>query len=120
MTKYVKKPIEIEAFRIGYEEAPSWFVDADECIPTWGNVEGCNTVQPIKAVILTLEGSMQADHGDYIIKGIKGEIYPCKADIFQESYNRLDEIFVMKAYDTVKPEDLKAWSQRSTIIPCSE
>ena len=37
-------------------------------------------------MINTLEGDMRADIGDYIIKGIKDEIYPCKSDIFKESY----------------------------------
>lgn len=87
--RFVKKPLEIQAFRIGYDEAPAWFVDADECIQTWGCVEACTTVQPIKAMILTLEGTMQADRGDYVIKGIKGEIYPCKADIFEASYDEI-------------------------------
>lgn len=38
-------------------------------------------------VIRTLEGEMTAQVGDYIIKGIKGEFYPCKPDIFLSSYN---------------------------------
>lgn len=36
--------------------------------------------------IHTLEGSMRADHGDYIIRGVKGEFYPCKPDIFVMTY----------------------------------
>ena len=39
--------------------------------------------------IATLEGVMNGDHGDYIICGIKGEIYPCKPDIFEESYEEI-------------------------------
>ena len=41
----------------------------------------------IVAIIETLEGDMQANIGDYIIKGVKGEFYPCKPDIFKETYN---------------------------------
>jgi hypothetical protein len=43
---------------------------------------------PIKKVehIETLEGIMRADVGDYIIRGVKGEIYPCKPDIFAVTY----------------------------------
>ena len=37
--------------------------------------------------IPTLEGVMTAQNGDYIIKGIKGEVYPCKADIFENTYS---------------------------------
>ena len=45
-------------------------------------------VDPIakKVYIPTLEGTMTADIGDYIIKGIKGEFYPCKPDIFEATY----------------------------------
>ena len=42
-----------------------------------------------KVVIQTLEGEMVISKGDYIIKGIKGEYYPCKPDIFEESYERV-------------------------------
>ena len=41
----------------------------------------------IVAVIETLEGEMHADIGDYIIKGVQGEFYPCKPDIFKETYD---------------------------------
>lgn len=39
----------------------------------------------------TLEGRMKADVGDYIIKGIKGEFYPCKPEIFEESYELIPQ-----------------------------
>jgi hypothetical protein len=41
--------------------------------------------------IPTLEGDMKALPGDWIIKGIKGEFYPCKPDIFQQSYEKIEE-----------------------------
>ncbi len=40
-------------------------------------------------MIQTLEGAMRADIGDYIIRGIKGEIYPCKEDIFNLTYEEV-------------------------------
>jgi hypothetical protein len=40
--------------------------------------------------ILTLEGTMRADVGDYIITGVKGETYPCKPDIFDATYEPAD------------------------------
>lgn len=43
----------------------------------------------IEADIKTLEGTMHADNGDYIIKGVKGEIYPCKPDIFEATYEKV-------------------------------
>lgn len=41
---------------------------------------------PTALVMPTLEGEMRADVGDYIIKGVKGEFYPCKPDIFRQTY----------------------------------
>lgn len=39
----------------------------------------------------TLEGTMIVDYGDYIIKGVKGEFYPCKPDIFEQTYEEVIE-----------------------------
>jgi len=41
------------------------------------------------AFIVTLEGTMQVNPGDWIITGVKGEIYPCKQDIFEQTYERV-------------------------------
>ena len=46
---------------------------------------------PVWCEIKTLEGTMVAKAGDYIIKGVKGEIYPCKADIFEETYEPVND-----------------------------
>lgn len=65
-------------------EDPDWIVEAMKngiCkIETWA---GGPT---IRMKIRTLEGEIYADQGDYIIRGIKGELYPCKPDIFAETY----------------------------------
>lgn len=42
-------------------------------------------------IIPTLEGDMRANKGDYIIKGVRGEIYPCKPDIFEATYEAVEE-----------------------------
>lgn len=84
--KYVKKPIVIEAFQFGGEHFPDWFAKevAINYITLHGGppASGCFT----SCKIPTLEGTMEAYKGDMIIKGIKGEIYPCKKDIFDASY----------------------------------
>jgi hypothetical protein len=76
MKKYKKKPIIIEAIQVtgknGFE------------ITQWSNGLVNNNLQ-----IKTLEGVMTANIGDYIIKGIKGEFYPCKPDIFEATYEDL-------------------------------
>ena len=41
--------------------------------------------------VYTLEGAMKCQVGDYLIKGVKGEFYPCKADIFEETYEKVYE-----------------------------
>ena len=77
MSKYVKRPIIIEAIQFdGY--------NAEEIKAFCGN--DCTIGFLDKVMIHTLEGSMTANIGDYIIKGIKGEFYPCKPDIFEETY----------------------------------
>ena len=83
--KYKKKPIAVEAFKYGFEEPPEWFDVA---------IEGRIIVFPVKGSdiqINTLEGPMGANAGDYIIKGVKGELYPCKGEIFEETYERVEE-----------------------------
>ncbi len=47
--------------------------------------EGCGLV------IKTLEGEMHVSKGDYVIKGVEGEYYPCKPDIFEKTYEKVDE-----------------------------
>ena len=42
-------------------------------------------------IIPTLEGAMRAKIGDYIIKSVNGEFYPCKPDIFEKTYDRLND-----------------------------
>ena len=74
-----KRAVEVEAWQIGGgEDIPSWLADATKR----GQVEVCGS----RLAILTLEGMMRADGGDWIIRGIAGEIYPCKPDIFAATY----------------------------------
>lgn len=81
MTKYRKKSVVVEAVEwtgnnvIEMEEFASTKVEytLDNCL-----------------IIGTLEGLMKADIGDYIIKGIQGEIYPCKPDIFEATYEAVN------------------------------
>lgn len=85
MTRYIKKPIIIEAYRFGFDEQPEWSEKSGKVIIVASPLKVC-------AYIDTLEGRMTAEIGDYIIKGIKGELYPCKADIFEASYNKAPDV----------------------------
>lgn len=90
MGRYRKKPVVIEAFKwtgdINQLEDPEWIVDAIKRQEIWFGVNDENDTNSIM-FIDTLEGVHQASIGDYIIKGIKGEIYPCKPDIFEATYD---------------------------------
>lgn len=91
--KYVKKPVAIDAFQLddyGYN-IEEWFWDAvcDGDIIIHGLLDKFYR-DPIWCEIKTHEGTMRANPGDYIIRGVKGEIYPCKADIFEETYEAVN------------------------------
>lgn len=82
MAKYRKKPVVIEARRLepdNHQDIANWIAAAGY------NVRHASK-PPMRAVtgliIDTLEGAMTADYGDFVIKGVKGEFYPCKLDIF--------------------------------------
>lgn len=84
--KYRKKPVVIEAVQYtgkNYEEVlnfmkdkqPNYYEDDEKKLLT----------------IQTLEGNMISSVGDYIIKGVQGEFYPCKPDIFEQTYEVVKE-----------------------------
>lgn len=93
---YRKKPVEIEAFQMTRERRadssdwPQWMYYA------WQHERGEEgSLQPSRypvsdgndeLEIVTLEGVHRVKWGDYIIRGVKGEIYPCKPDIFEATY----------------------------------
>ena len=83
MQKYRKKPVVIEAVEVtdallkgpfGYSTPDMQTSLIDRCI-----------------YIDTLEGRMKASMGDYIIRGVRGEFYPCKPDIFAATYEAVNE-----------------------------
>lgn len=92
MAQYRKKPVVIEAFRLGIDYMPVWFCDAlTHNHVTTHNEDGKYADGPDYALICTLEGTMRANFGDWILRGITGEIYPCKHDIFVATYEPVDE-----------------------------
>lgn len=84
--KFRKKPVVIEAYQYtqtGDNYRPDWFQSrvTTRTIDTY----------PDHFMVQTLEGAMRGDIGDWCIKGIKGEVYPCRADIFEATYEPVED-----------------------------
>lgn len=95
MPKYRKKPVVVEAVRwtgSNLEEIRN-FVGSDlieECVELF-DIKRTLKEMLVDIAIDTLEGTMRVDYVDYIIKGVKGEFYPCKPDIFLKTYEEVIE-----------------------------
>lgn len=89
---YRKKPVLVEAFQLSRDVeaiAPEWFTQAvvdEKVFIDRSLVDGHAVVYG--CTIETLEGRHRARIGDYIIQGVNGELYPCKPDIFQKTYEK--------------------------------
>jgi hypothetical protein len=83
MAEYRKKPVIIQAFKLYTDPMPDWFMNAvsEKAVM----LVSTNSI-PTSCLIHTLEGEMVGQSGDYIIQGVEDEIYPCKPDIFQATY----------------------------------
>jgi hypothetical protein len=87
MAKYRKRPVVIEAFRLGHDSMPEWFCDARTAnTVTTHNYDERWQGGPDFCRIHTLEGVMVGRYGDWIIRGLEGEIYPCQPGIFDATY----------------------------------
>ncbi|WP_276309262.1 hypothetical protein, partial [Bacillus thuringiensis] len=92
MEEYRKKPVVIEAFKFYVDSIPDWLMDkitSNDIV-----LHNCNYkrygINKAYCEIKTLEGVMIGNGGDYISKSVNGEIYPCKADIFENTYEQAD------------------------------
>lgn len=97
-----KKPVVIEAAQLGVD------YDTDCEIMGWcggepvGDIDEERDYDGAIMVIPTLEGEMRAEPGDWIIKGVKGEFYPCKPDIFEATYEQFGEVAEGKLGETLE------------------
>jgi hypothetical protein len=86
MARYCKKPVEIEAMQFDGTK------DSANHVLAWigrngGTAERAHSRRPeLGLTISTLEGRMLARPGDYVIRGVQGEFYPCKPEIFVATY----------------------------------
>lgn len=84
--RFRKRPVEVVAVQwTGDNTAELW--DAFSA----ANIYGPTEKNPDWLIMTTLEGDMRANIGDWIIKGVQGEIYPCKPDIFEATYERVSD-----------------------------
>jgi hypothetical protein len=97
--KFRKKPVVIEAFQMTKErrwdnsEWPAWLHEAWNKEPS----EGAMWIDPLdptreKLVLGTREGVHLVTWGDWIIRGVQGELYPCKPDIFEATYEKCMDV----------------------------
>ena len=91
MPKFTKKPVTVEA--IQYADAKSlseilFWIGQNHKV---GQTErGAFIDKNNELIIATLEGNMRADKGSWIIKGVRGEFYPCDDSIFRETYDKAE------------------------------
>lgn len=84
--RYRKKPVEIEAMQYeGFRELQS-----TKRLIEWIDANGGEIVLNDGLTIHTLEGNMKVDVDDWVIKGVHGEFYPCKPDIFEATYEKVE------------------------------
>lgn len=98
--QYRKKPVVIEAMQ--------WTEDTTEEVMRW-----CPKCFKAEGVlwIETLEGPMRVELDAFVIKGIKGEFYACRGDIFEETYEEVEETPVLVQFES---------SPKGRIVPCSD
>lgn len=105
MARYRKKPVKIEAMCLPVDATPTQAIEVYQWVESHigstqpaGDSPGYSptgtgvTIDPADGlmVIRTLEGDMKVSLGDYVIRGVQGEFYPCKPDIFHATYEAVD------------------------------
>lgn len=107
MTTFRKKPVEIEAIQLTKHEG------VQAAIQDWAQEFGVRIhVLPSGSLVIpTLEGDHTASVGDWIIKGVKNEFYPCKPDIFEATY---EEVHKREFYDDPEDEDALKFTRGDT------
>jgi len=126
MPKFRKKPVVVEAFRMGIDPIPDWFMNEvsknkiilRSTMPENVHIE-CRDQFETFCEIETLEGKMTGNYGDFIIQGVEGEIYPCKP-----AFAATREIGSNQDYSSVvtasaigaKSQEIQLWLEKQTGI----
>lgn len=94
--KFRKKPVEIEAMQVHYyydDATRHYDYGNTQELLRWIGDDARVDIEPsgeMAFLITTLEGEMYAKSGDWIIEGVNGEFYPCKPDIFDKTYEKVE------------------------------
>ena len=95
MSRWRKKPVVIDAYQVRFpsfrderDDWPVWFAEAMAASSeTVGSLNPTDPEDPRGTVsVYTLEGAMKVSWKDWVIRGIQGELYPCKPDVFEATY----------------------------------
>jgi hypothetical protein len=105
MARYRKKPVVVDAWQFDGSLASAEELSSLDYNVTF--LRG-NSDDDLRVLVFTPEGLMTVSQGDWVIKGVKGEFYPCKPDIFEATYERVPEVVIALDYvkqDPAIPED---------------
>ena len=109
--KFRKKPVVIEAIELKFTTTSQ-----QECIDFTGGKAKKGLDGGV--IIPTLEGNMIANTGDWIIKGVEGEFYPCKPKIFNQTYEpveKIDKLEVKKMTEDEAKEFIEKWNKEGDM-----
>ncbi len=92
MARYVKKPYVVEAIRFVKNDFEHWSPWAQEAYSE-GKLKYIYDITgtPMGFTIKTLEGEMRGHRGYYLVKGVENELYPCRGDIFEKTYEKVSD-----------------------------
>ena len=93
--RFRKRPVVIEAYQITECDYDGFILFGHFCNPPWW-LEDAVTERRVyikghMIYIETLEGEMRVSINDYVVRGVDGELYPCKASIFEKTYERVED-----------------------------
>ncbi len=115
--RYTKRPVTIEAIQwdgtaSGATPIIDWIINHDHSAEYWAPGEWDHETNAAYINITTLEGNMIASRGDWIIRGVQGEFYPCKSDIFDATYQPAAE---HAEGEQTGPTDAEVWAAAEAL-----
>lgn len=113
MPKFRKKPVVIEACQFIYGDDPFGVINVLEPM---ADVDPRSSIVHGKHWVSTLEGPLIVSPGDWIIKGVKGEFYPCKPDIFAATYEEVKEPIPTQADTDPRAEHSPRWVKTWKLV----